>query len=101
VRKRGVAIAVHADHLGRDALAHLRLVSGIGQDHQAAVRMQVDEAGRDDQACGVDGPRRRWPPGRVSLVQAAIQDAHRAGTRRRAGPVDQGPAGEQQLNAFW
>ena len=46
MRERGVAVAVHPHDLGGDALPHPRLVAGVGQDHQPAVRVQVDEAGR-------------------------------------------------------
>ena len=43
-RERREAVAVDADDLGRDALADLGLVARLGQDHEAAVAVQVDEA---------------------------------------------------------
>ncbi len=59
VRERRVAVAVDADDLGRDALADLGLVAGLGQHRQAGVAVEVDEARRHDQAGGVDGRRGR------------------------------------------
>ncbi len=54
IGERRIAIPIHADHFGRHALAHLRLVARIGQDHQPAVRVEVDESGRDHHAGRVD-----------------------------------------------
>src|SRR5439155_11788913 len=48
------AVAVDADHLGRHALAHLRLMPRVGQDHETAVTVEVDEPGRRDLAVRVD-----------------------------------------------
>ena len=55
-RERGEAVAVDADELGRHALADLGLVAAVGQDHQAAVAVEVDEPGRDDLPGRVDRP---------------------------------------------
>ena len=55
-RERREAVAVDADELGRHALADLGLVAAVGQDHQAAVAVEVDEARRDDLAGRVDRP---------------------------------------------
>ena len=60
VRERGVRIPVHADDLGRDTLADLRLMARLGQHHEAGVAVEIDEAGRHhvagrvDHACSVD-----------------------------------------------
>ena len=54
VRERRVAVAVDPDDLGRDALADLRLVPGLGEHRQPGVAVKVDEAWRHDQAGGVD-----------------------------------------------
>ena len=80
VRERGVAVAVDPDDLGRDALADLRLVPGLGQHRQAGVAVEVDEtrrhdeAGRVDPARGVDvvHPRRRDRPHRPSPWQRVL-----------------------------
>ncbi len=56
VGDRRVAEPVDADHLGGDALAHLRLVERIGEDHQARVRVQVDEPGSHDEPGRIDPP---------------------------------------------
>ncbi len=58
-RERGVGVAVDPDDLGRDALADLRLVARIGQDHQPAVAVQIDEPGSDVLSARVDRPDRR------------------------------------------
>ncbi len=60
VRDRCEAQPVHADDLRGHALAHLGLVTRVGQDLEAAVAVQVDEPGRHDPSRGIDGPSRRW-----------------------------------------
>ena len=69
--ERRVRAAVDADQLGRDALADLRLVARLGQDDQAGVGVEVDEArarrrGRSH--------RCRAPP--RDRTDVAAQDAH-------------------------
>ena len=74
VGERRIAVAIDPDHLGGDALPHLRLVARIGQDHQPAVRVEVDESGRDHHPGRVDraaGPR--GAPRRIAEVQAPIR----------------------------
>ena len=80
--ERREPVAIDPDQLGRHALADLRLVPAVGQDHQAAVAVQVDEPGSDDLAGRVDpmpdvlgrGSWRRC--GRVAGGRGA-QSAHR------------------------
>jgi hypothetical protein len=63
-----IRVAVDADELGRDALPHLRLVLGLGQQDQPGMRVHVDEPGADDAAGGVDHP------GALDPLQVAAQD---------------------------
>ena len=52
--ERREPVAVDADDLGRDALADLGFVMRLGEDREAAVAVEVDEAGRDDHPGGID-----------------------------------------------
>ena len=93
--ERGEAVAVDADDLGRDALADLGLVARLGEDHQAAVAVQVDEAGSDDLAGGIDAApdvrrARRRPDPRIRSRSPSTTTL--PGTPGRAGPVDDRPA---------
>ena len=54
VVERRVGEAVDTDYLGGDALVHLGHVLRIGQQHQARVAVNVDEAGADDLSRSVD-----------------------------------------------
>ena len=105
---RGVRQAVHADDLRRHALGDLRLVERVREEHQPGMAVQVDEPGRDDLAARVEAPLRS--PDRVlDRRRVAIQDERCArpgpATRhadgglvaRSAGPVDDGPTGDQEL----
>ncbi len=47
-----------ADHLGRDALADLALGARVERQREVGMGLDVDEAGRDDEALGVDRMRR-------------------------------------------
>ncbi len=90
VRDRRVAQPVDADHLGGDALAHLRLVERIGEDHQPRVRVQVDEPGRDDEPRGVD-PRVAATASSVSpkmMLSRPSRIADRGGEAVGAAAVD-------------
>ena len=105
VPERRIRQPVDADDLGRDALADLRLVARLGEDHQARVAVQVDEPGRDDLALRVDAAAPRRPI--ASSIAAAragrrgarwrrrllARDADRRREAGRAGPVDDRPAG--------
>ena len=77
--ERREAVAVDPDDLGRDALADLGLVPRLGEDHQAAVAVQVDEAGRDDAARGIDLPA-------DVLGERRVHGEQRASGRPRRGP---------------
>ncbi len=71
---RRVAEPVDADDLGGHALAHLRLVQRVGEDHQARMAVQIDEPRGDDQPVGVDAPRGRCLF-TANHLQPAIADA--------------------------
>src|SRR5439155_3200321 len=79
--ERRVRVAVDADELGRDALAHLRLVARLLENRQARVRVHVDEARRDDVPAGIDGPCRGQRAG------VAAEDAERVALHAHAGVV--------------
>ena len=102
--ERREPVAIDPDQLGRHALADLGLVPAVGQDHQAAVAVQVDEPGSDDLAGRVDRVRPTWSRGRVSVAsrsaQPAVDDRDRPGSARCAGAVDHGPAGDQQVGVL-
>ena len=51
-----VAYVGHQDAVkpGLTAAENLRFVARLGEDHQAGVRVEVDETGRDNHARGVD-----------------------------------------------
>ena len=90
--ERRVGVAVDADDLGRHALADLGLVARLGEDHQPAVAVEVDEPGRDDVTGGVDATRRpatstsspRAARSRSPTTPTAAREARRARCRRRA-----------------
>jgi hypothetical protein len=69
--ERRVRVAVDADELGGDALAHLGLVARLLQDRQARVRVHVDEARGDDVAGGVDRARRGQGAGIAPRMRSA------------------------------
>ena len=74
----------------------------VGEDHQAAVAVQVDEAGRDDLARGVDRARRRAPGGAASgarIRSRSPSTTDRSDATGRAGAVDDRPAADEQVDA--
>src|SRR5262245_63233462 len=95
--ERRVAVAVDADDLGRDALANLRLVARIGEDHQPRVRVKVDEPGRDDLAGRVDRPPCGLLFRSFAETQLPVPDLDRARPPRRPGSVHEGPANDPNL----
>jgi hypothetical protein len=76
-------------------------VVGVEQDLQVGVGVHVDEAGRDDQAGGVDRSRGRRIGDQVGAVtdpgdpRAADRDV--GAVARFAGAVDDGAAGQDQI----
>ncbi len=97
--ERRVRVAVHADELGRDALAHLGLVARLGEDHQRRMRMQVDEPGRHDEPGRIDRASR---PGVLSVSAAQEDqpvglDRHGARESRCARAIDHGAIRDGQI----
>ena len=99
--ERREAIAVDTDDLGGDSLADLGFVERLGEDHEAAVAVQIDEAGRDDPSARVD--RRagvlRSVVARVEEADPIAFDDHSPSSARRTGPIDDRPAGDQKVDA--
>ena len=94
-----VGYAVDAHQLGGDALPHLGVVVRLPQDGQPGVGVQVNEAGADDVAGGVDGPS-RLQPGHVAPVDADPVALHRHSGKepRAAGAVYDKTVGDEQVN---
>src|SRR6185369_1365785 len=86
-----------AGDLQRDALADLRLRPRVERQREVGVRVDVDEAGRDDLAAGVDHPAGRPRRARLERDEAAPVDADVGVAPGRAGAVDQVAAADQQV----
>ena len=86
-----------ADHLGGHALQHLRLRLAVEREREVAVRVDVDEAGREHQAARVDrlvGGERRA----ADLGDDAVLEDKVAVARRGAAAVDDPSAGEEHAH---
>ena len=96
-RRDGEA-AVAADH-GGDAVERRRRDSGVPQDLRVVVGVDVDEAGGDDEAVGVDHPRgvSDGVGDRVTEHDASVTDADVAPVTRRAGAVDDLGAAQEHV----
>ena len=81
--------AVAADD-GRDAVQARRCRERVPQDLRVVVRVHVDEAGRDDQAAGVDPLRRRLVdrPRRCHGDDASVADGDVGPAPGGSGAVD-------------
>ena len=84
---RGRREAAHADHLGGHALAHLGLGRRTLVVDQVRVRVDVDEAGGDHQALGVDHPLRLAGQPRPHRRDAIALHRDVGGARGRAAAV--------------
>ena len=95
------AVAIDPDDLGRDALANLGLVPRLGEDHQPAMAVQVDEAGRDDPVGGIDSPSDVLGERRVHGEQPhpVALDDDRAGPGGGARAVHDRPARDREVDA--
>ncbi len=99
--ERREPVAVDADDLRGHALADLGLVARLGEDPEAAVAVEVDEPGGDDLAGRVDaapdvGGLRG---GRVQDPQPLPVDDDAPWPTGGAGPVDDRPAADQEVDA--
>ena len=104
-RERRVAVAVDADHLRRDALADLRIVGRLGEDHQPRVGVEIDEtrrydfAGRVDRAGGFGGGLGGGGLAVQEHPQPIALDDDRADTPRRPGPIHDRAARDEDVDA--
>ena len=73
----------------------------LGEDHQAAVAVQVDEAGRDDPVGGIDPPSDVLGKGRVGGEEAHPVALHddRAGPGGAPVPSTIDPARDREVDA--
>ena len=88
IADRSAAVTAIADDFGGDALHQRGDRARIDQQRVVGVAVDVDEAGGDNKAGGVDGCF-RFPSMRRS-GDAAVLDADIGAARRGAGAVDQG-----------
>ena len=89
--------AAVADQRRRDAVVgagpHLRIPADLGIE----VRVQIDEAGRDQAVRGIDGLRRLGVAKVADAADAAAVDGDVGTACFAAGTVDDGAAGDQQV----
>ncbi len=93
-RKRRTA--VRSFHQRRHALPHVVLRRRHLEDAAPRVRVDVDEAGRDDEAAAVDRPSRRSVDRRRDARDRVAADRHVAAIPRAAGAVDDPRAADQR-----
>jgi hypothetical protein len=74
-QRRQADAAVAGDH-GGNALQQLRVPRGVLQQQAVVVRVAVDEAGRDDQAGGIDAAVRGGARELSDGGDAAARHAH-------------------------
>src|SRR5439155_670185 len=86
-----------AGQLGGDPLADLRLLAGIDQHVELALPEEIDEPGRDRQIPQLDPPFRLFPRKIADGGDAVAADPDVRPEPRRPGPVDDAPAGEDQI----
>ena len=95
-RGRRDAEAAVADHHGGHAMPRRDAQHAVPQDLRVVVRVDVDEARRDDLALGVDGRRGR-PVGLAQRDDLAVLDADVADEARLARAVDDRAARDLQI----
>ena len=79
-------------------LGRLHIKARVGEEHRdVAVRMGVDEAGRDHMACGVDRLSRRRGAKVAHLLDPSATDADIGAVRGAAGPVHDEPAANDEV----
>ena len=93
-----MAHPVDPHELGRDSLADLRLVTGLAEDRQPGMRVEVDESRTDHEAGGIDGPAGH-DIGDVTAEDPhpVLFHGHRTVESRTPGPVDDLATGDQQV----
>jgi hypothetical protein len=93
----GAYETVLAEHLERDALVHLRLVTGIREQLEVGVRVHVDKPGADDEAIGVDHARRGLAAQAADRRDPVARDADVRLEPRVAGAVDDAAAADEDV----
>ncbi len=93
-RRRRRALAGDVE---RDALPDLALRRAVGQQRHLGVRVEVDEAGRDDQARRIDRPSRRLAVERPDRGDAIAANADVRPNGRAAGAVQHLPAANDDV----
>ena len=86
-----------ADDLRRDPLPDVAFAVAIHEQAVAGLSLNVDEAGGDRQAGGVDLLRRALSLEVADPVDAFALDADVRATRRRAGSVDHAAAADDEV----
>ena len=85
-----------AQHDGRDAVGGRRLEGVVPRDLAVVVGMEIEEAGGDDRAVGVDLPAAPSVD-RTDLDDGVAVDGDVAGERRGSGAVDDGAASNDDV----
>jgi hypothetical protein len=77
-------------------------VERLGKDHEAAVAVKIDEAGRDDPSARVNDRAGvlRSLIARVEEADPIAFDDHSPSSGRRTGPIDDGAADDQKIDAI-
>ena len=86
-----------AEHVERDALPHFALRERIGEHGHVRVGVEIDEAWRDDAACGVDHARGLRVRERSDGGDAPVPDADVARDPRVACAVDDVAAADDDV----
>ena len=96
-RRRGERAAVLADEIGRHALAQRRQMDRIGQEHEVAVDVGVDEAGDDVAPGDVEHARSLRAVEPADLGDHRVEQRHVGAKRRPARAVDHPAALQDQV----
>ena len=88
-----------ADDLGGHALADLAFGLGIDRQGEVGMGLDVDEARRDREPCGVDGPAGIGRDLRPDGGNAAVRDREIARNAGAAAAVEQEPVADQEVAA--
>ena len=94
---RREADAAVAHHDGGHAVPARRREQRVPRDLAVEVRVDVDEAGRDEQRRRRRSSRARRAVDRADLGDDAVGDRDVGGARRRPGAVDDGPALDHEI----
>ena len=95
--QRGRARPAVAHDLQREALVDLAVGGRQAGENEVGVRVHVDEPGRDHVTGRVDHPGRAGVGERLDGLDAVSRDGHVGPPRGPAGPVDHGPAPDQDV----